>query len=179
MTHWTRSTWSDAGQIVEIIDPTKLAGEAAGKSLDAWCAKLVQDGDLARAVEFMAHAMSRYDCIGWAVQSSIAEELVLRTDPMIVKVLQWVDNPEDERRRAVGAEVDSARIESPARLLCQAVFFSGGSIAPLDMPPIQPPADLCSRFATAALLLGVQSGPAPMVSLRNIIEAGLQRVTAP
>lgn len=175
---WTRSTWTDAGQIAAIIDADKPAPEAAGQPLHAWHADLVGRGELAMAVEFMGHALSRYDCVAWATRSAIATGIVDRSDPMIVRVLQWIDNPDDPLRRAAFTASEAEPGDSPAKLLCLAVWFSGGSLAPDEFAPVQPPADICARLATAALLSGACAQPDPDATFGVILELGEALVTA-
>lgn len=175
---WTRSTWTDAGQIAAIVDPEEAPGEANGQPLHVWHARLVGNGDLASALEFMAHSMSRYDCVAWAARSAIATNIVDRTDPLVVTVLQWIDNPDDPLRRAAGEAADAVSKDSPAKLLCMAVWFSGGSITPEEFAPVLPPADACARLAAASLLSGAHSQPEPEQVLGEILEFGEAMVTA-
>lgn len=178
MTPWTRSTWTDAGQIAAIVDPGDPPGEANGQPLHLWHAKLVKNGELETALEFMAHGMSRYDCVAWAARSAIATNIVDRTDPLVVTVLQWIDNPDDPLRRAAGAAADAVAKDTPAKLLCLAVWFSGGSLTPEELAPVLPPADVCARLAAASLLVGAYSQPDPEKVLHEILEFGEAMVTA-
>lgn len=175
---WARSTWSDAGQIMAIIDPDRPAGEAAGQRLHDWYARLIESGDLGTAMEFLAHALSRYDCVAWATRSAIASGIIDRSDPMVVSVLQWIDNPEEPLRRAAGAAAEAVAKDTPAKLLCLAVLFSGGSLAPEDLVPVQPPADACARMCVAALLVGAHAQDDPDAALSQIGEFGEAMITA-
>ena len=161
-----------------ILDPDLPAGDAIGQPLHSWYAQLVQRGDMGIAVEFLAHAMSRYDCVAWAARSAIDTGMIDRTDPLIVAVLQWIDNPEDPLRRAAGNAADMTKGDSPAKLLCLAVQFSGGSLAPEDFAAVQPPAEACARFCTAALLVGAYAQPDADVALSQAAEFGEAMITA-
>ena len=178
MAPWTRSTWTDAGQIAAIVDPENPPIEANGQPLHVWHAELVGRGELASALEFMAHGMSRYDCVAWAARSAIALNIVDRTDPLVVTVLQWIDNPDDPLRRAAGAAAETVTKDTPAKLLCLAVWFSGGSLTPEELAPVLPPADVCARLAAASLLVGANAQPDPEKALNEILEFGEAMVTA-
>ena len=177
MASWTKSTWTDAGQIACLVDPDAPPGEAGGHALDAWYGRLVQGGDLAGAAMFLGHALPRYECVVWALRSLIDAGLVDRGDPLVVAVLRWIDSPDDDLRRAAGDLADAERRNSPARYLAQAVFFSGGSIAPRDLAPVQPPPDLCAKLAAGAILSAAYAAGDPAPALRTALSLGEQLVT--
>lgn len=175
---WIRSTWTDAGQVAAIADPDAPPSQAAGQSLHVWFAQLKAADALTAALEFMAHAMSRYDCIAWAARAAIATGTIDRADPLLVNVLQWIDEPEDTLRRTAGASAEAVANDTPTKLLCLAVWFSGGSLTPEELAPVQPPADVCARMAAASLLVGAYSQPDPDATLRTMLELGEDMVTA-
>jgi len=146
--------------------------------LHGWFAQLKAAGELVAALEFLAHSMSRYDCIAWAARAAIATGTIDRADPLLVTVLQWIDEPEDNLRRAAGAAAEAMTNDTPARLLCLAVWFSGGSLTPEDLAPVQPPADVCARMAAASLLVGAYTQRDPDETLRAMLELGEDMVTA-
>ncbi|MEO7384214.1 MAG: hypothetical protein ABIU18_04690, partial [Novosphingobium sp.] len=61
---------------------------------------------------------------------------------------------------------------------CLGVWFSGGSLAPEGLAPVQPPADVCARLCAAALLVGAHAQPDPDAVLRQIGEFGEAMITA-
>lgn len=154
MTGWIRSHWIDAGQIAELVDPDAVPAGAAGTPLDKWHAHLIQDGDLVGATMFMAHALQRYECVMWAARSLLETGIADRNDRVMLAVLRWLDDPSDALRRAAGDAAVAIRGNPPEKHLAQAVFLSGGSIAPPDLPPVQPPADVCAKMAAGALIVG-------------------------
>ncbi len=176
MANWTRSTLTDAGQVLALIEPRAAAARGALGPLAEWHARLVAAGDLNGAIEFIAHALPRYECIAWATRAALATGMVNRTDPAVIAVLQWLDDPCDELRRTV-AESPEASEQEPLALLCQAVFLSGGSIASADLAPVHAPADVCAKLAAAALMVGAQDCTDPQATLRQIVELGEAAVT--
>jgi hypothetical protein len=172
MTNWTRSIWTDAGQVLAAIDPDSAVTPARGAALGGWYAGLREQGDPHAALDFVAHALSRYDTIVWGVQAGLAAGGLDRADPAVVAVLQWIDEPEDELRRAAGAIADAADDQTPASLLCRAVQLSGGSLAPPDLPPVLPPPDIAAKLTAAALALAATRAPDPDAALEQMLDLG-------
>jgi hypothetical protein len=172
MTNWTRSIWTDAGQVLAAIDPDSDPAPARGAALGNWYAALRDQGDSHAALDFVAHALSRYDTIVWGVQAGLAAGGLDRADPAVVAVMQWIDEPEDALRRAAAAIADAGEESSPALLLCRAVQLSGGSLAPADLPPVLPPADIAAKLTAAALALVATRAPDPDAALQQMLDLG-------
>jgi uncharacterized protein DUF6931 len=154
MAPWTRSTWADAGQLLAVVDPDALHADADGKALADWFAGAVQKRDIVGALFFLAHALPRYECVVWAARCLIEGGGAARSEPAMIAILRWIDDPDDELRRAAGDAAGDIAGTTPTKLLGQAIFLSGGSLAPKDLPPVQPPSDVCAKLAGAAVLLG-------------------------
>jgi hypothetical protein len=177
MTRWTRSTWTDAGQLLLVVDPDRPQPDAAGKPLADWFARLLEQGDMAGATAFLAHSLPRYECVVWAARALLEGGWAARSDPAMVAALRWIDDPDDGQRRAAQAVADSVPRTTPSKLLAQAIFVSGGSLAPEDLPPVQPAPDICAKLAGAAVLLGAQSAAEPRAALRQALEMGVAMVS--
>src|SRR6185503_3489495 len=143
MNAWTRSPWTDAGQIVAFIDPDGLPGESAGRPPSEWYRRLIAANDMSGAIEFLALALPRYDCIVWVAQALLETGAVDRHDAMMTTVLRWIDNPQDDLRRRAQAEAIAERRTNAAKLLALAIAYSGGSVAPPDLPPVNVPPESC------------------------------------
>lgn len=169
---WNRTTWSDAAQISALIDPDDVPEAAAQHPPHVWFAQLVEQGRLADAVIFLAHALPRYECAAWGAQALLDIGAVDRLDPLMVAVLRWIDQPSDALRRDAGNLADATRRSTPPKLLAQAVMMSGGSIAPPDLHPILPSAGICAALVAGAILGGVKNLPDPDKALRRAIELG-------
>lgn len=151
MDNWKLSTWTDAAQLAAYVNPRNVPDAARGLAPEAWFAQLREAGEVVDAVNFIAHAMPRYECVVWAVRTLI-EIGIERTDPAMVAALRWIDNPSDGLRRAAAELGDSLDDETAQSLLCQTIFLSGGSISEEDLPAIQPPPDTCAKLAAATIL---------------------------
>ncbi|MEP7222374.1 MAG: hypothetical protein ABI673_06860 [Novosphingobium sp.] len=172
MTAWNHSPWTDAGQLTLVIDPDNPAQDAQGQTLPAWFARLKDDGDLDGALEFLAHALPRYECVVWAAQALLETGIANRNDPLMIAVLRWIDSPDDTMRRTAGEAGDEAKKTTPAKLLCDAVFLSGGSLAPVEFPAVQPDPYLCARMAAISVVLGAHTLPDPDGAMRRALAIG-------
>lgn len=170
--NWSRISWTDAAQIEQFIDPGKVAQGAAGQLPKSWFGQLLSAGQLNDAVNFMAHALPRYECVVWMARSLIEIGAVERRDPLVVAVLRWIDQPSDELRREAAELAEKVSGNSAAKLMAEAVMLSGGSLAPAGLPPVQPPPDVCAKLAAGAVLTGIYSLPEPEPALRRTLALG-------
>lgn len=169
---WTKSAWRDAGQLAELVDPDTADPRANGLPLDQWFAHLRQEGRLADAVQFVAHALPRYECVVWAAQSLLETDAIDRQDPLAKAVMRWIDDPYDKRRREAAQLAEQPGAGDAVRFLANAVTFSGGSLSAEDMPPVQPEPDVCAKLAAAAVLTGAYALDDPEAVLRRSLELG-------
>ena len=169
MANWTLSTWTDAAQLAASVNPRAVPNGAAGMAPPTWFAQLRDSGEAADAVSFIAHAMPRYECVVWAMRALLDIAAVERTDPRVVAALRWIDNPSDGLRRDAGELAEGLDDDHPAALLCQAIFLAGGSLSGEDLPPVQPPPDVCAKLATAAVLSAAFSTQNPHAALASCL----------
>jgi hypothetical protein len=133
---------------------------------------LCRNGDLGEAVRFLAQALPRYEAILWGnkalkVISGVSGEAAL------LKIVQdWIDEPEDKRRRVVWSAAEAVDEDQPERLLGYAVFLSGGSIAPEDQAPVNPAPHLCGQLASAAIITAAHAGGVPDANLEAALSLG-------
>jgi hypothetical protein len=172
MADWTLSPWTDAGALALAVDRRARADEARGKRPREWFRHLCETAEPAHSVMFLAHALPRYECVVWAVRSLLETGAVERTDPGMVAALRWIDDPCEALRRAAEAHAETADEDAPSTALCQAVFLSGGSLAPEDLAAIQPPPDLCAKLAAAAILRAAFAGPEPRAMIDRCLALG-------
>lgn len=171
MSSWTLSTWSDAARLAAAVDPRAVPAEAKGKQPRDWFLRLRNEGEPVDAIMFLAHAMPRYECIVWAARS-LAEAGTDGSDTGLVAVLRWIDNPSDKLRRTAGDHAETADEDAPSTVLCQAVYVSGGSLAPEDLPAVQPPPDACAKLAAAAVLQAAYADEDPAPAIARSIAIG-------
>lgn len=173
MQDWINARWTQARQIIEFTDPRAARSIPADVALASYFAELRARGDDEAAAAFVALALPRYDGIAWAhaiLSAAPAEEnaaLAIRA-----AVAEWLEDPSDARRRAIWGMADAAPPESAERLLAHALYFSGGSIAPANLPAVLPGEDLSARLAAAAVIVACHAGGAPDQALRDALAAG-------
>lgn len=169
---WTRSPWTDAALLAEMVHPDKVPTDAVGKAPHDWYGELVATNRLMEAIEFLAHGLPRYECAVWTAHALLEMDAVDRLDPLMVAVLRWIDEPSDKHRRICGDLAEKVRKDGPASLLSHAIMYSGGSVLPEDLDPVLPPPDVCAKLAGAALLSGAFDRPDPQAALRNSLRLG-------
>ena len=155
MTKWTIVMWSAALQIAK----------EAGLPQDLWPGEDVAPEDFFRslregddpmaAISYAACALPKLEAIEWALASlpEVPEDDPDYSQKMLLRdsARRWVDEPDDENRRAVFALAENSNNEWPETLIGLAIFFSGGSIAPEDNAPVAVPSDVCMKLIGGAL----------------------------
>jgi hypothetical protein len=119
--------------------------------------------NLTGAVQFLAFALPAREAVWWACQCSREElrEPVPRPLQDAVEAAEaWVRQPTEEHRRAAMSRAQATDLQSPAAWAAVAAFWSGGSLAPENLPEIPAPAHLrgCA-VAGAVMLAAVKSEP--------------------
>jgi hypothetical protein len=81
-------------------------------------------------------------------------------DRAIEAVERWVRQPAELNRRLAEDAAKAAGLDNPAGLAAQAAFWSGGSLAPDDVPLVPPDPALTGKAVAGAVKLAVfRSGP--------------------
>jgi hypothetical protein len=129
------------------------------------------------AIRFLAHALPKREAVWWAcvclrsLQSSASP-------PAAAAALQaaekWVADPSDANRRVAMSAASAAGLSEPAGCIAAACFWSGGSIAPPDLPAVAPAEHLTAHTVAAALMLAaVRTEPAQAAEkFRQILQSG-------
>jgi hypothetical protein len=72
--------------------------------------------------------------------------------------LKWAAEPTEENRRAAGTAAEATNFDGAASWMAVAAFWSGGSLAPPDLPEARPGPELTARAITGALLMAAAHG---------------------
>jgi hypothetical protein len=115
------------------------------------------------AVRFLAHALPKREAVWWACICARAT-LTADAPPAVAAALQaaedWVFKPVEENRRAAMVRAEASQFKSPASWAAVAAFWSGGSMAPPEAPPVMPPENLTATAVAGAVILAtVQTEP--------------------
>jgi hypothetical protein len=124
---------------------------------------LMAAGLMNDAVGVMAHGLPKREAVWWACV--VARTLVDQdTSPGVVAALDaaeaWVFRPTEETRRAAMERAQATAFDHPGVWAAVGAFWSGGSMAPPDLPAV-PPADHLTGVAVvgAVVLTAVKRQP--------------------
>jgi len=173
---WSRVKWTEAKQVAEMLDPEADLGEDARAKPREYFQKLREGEQLNEATFFLGQALPRFETVAWAARVvRDLREKPLKPGPdadALKATLLWVQDPSDARRRAAFDAANRVKNASAERLVALAAFFSGGSITPADVPPVQAPREAAGRFAAGAVLLAASAASDRMVALNKALDAG-------
>lgn len=107
------------------------------------------------AVRFLAHALPKREAVWWAWVSA-RRAAGPDPPPKIKASLQatekWISDPKEEHRRGAMAAAQAADLGTAAGCAGLAAFFSGGSLAPPEAPPVPPGEFLTAKAVTGAVI---------------------------
>jgi hypothetical protein len=164
MTEWTVVFWSSARQIAEEAQLDRALWPAEGIAPDAFFRELRAQGATMDALSYAGAALPKLEAIAWGLESlsplddvdpDFAARMLLRDTAR-----RWLDEPDDENRRAVERLIEPANKDWPEALIGLAIFFSGGSIAPEDCPPVTADPGLPGQLVAGAVKTLVARGAA-------------------
>lgn len=144
-------------ELSEASAPQRRAGDDARALFE----RLAGAGLAIDALKVAAAALPKREAVWLALRcvQSLANDA---TPPVQRAALDaaraWVDEPNDERRRATNDAAEKAGLDKPFGCVALAAYMSGGSLGPPDVPPIPPAEFLC----------GVASGLALEIALRQV-----------
>ena len=124
---------------------------------------LTDAGHFPDAVRFLAAALPKREAVWWACQCARAARGNALAEPAAAALAaaeKWVADPSDANRRAAFTTAEPAGIGTPEGAAAVAAFFSGGSLAPPNLPAVAPGEHLtASSVAGAVLLTAVLTEP--------------------
>jgi hypothetical protein len=124
---------------------------------------LVAAKNLGDAVQFFAFALPPREAVWWACicsRDTLRDPVPQPLQDAVDAAEKWVRNPTDEHRRAAMARAQATDLKSPAAWAAVAAFWSGGSLAPENLPEVPAPAHLTGcAVAGAVMLAAVKSEP--------------------
>jgi hypothetical protein len=129
-----------------------------GASPAAFLNDLLAARNLGEAVQFFAFALPPREAVWWACICS-RESLPEPVPPPLQETMDaaeaWVRNPTDEHRRAAMSRAQATDMKSPAAFAAVAAFWSGGSLAPENLPEVPPAPHLIGCAVAGAVMLAV------------------------
>src|SRR5260370_11332508 len=104
-------------------------------------ALLMENSLFPDAVRFIAHALPKREAVWWAwvcARRSAGENPQPKIKAALDATEKWIAQPNDDNRRSAMAAAQEAELGTAAGCAGLAAFFSGGSLAPPDAPPVPP-----------------------------------------
>jgi hypothetical protein len=144
-------------------------------SPQGFLALLAENKHIGDAVRFLAFALPIREAIWWACVTvgGNKDQLSAPEADCVQRATAWVYEPGDARRRACMEAAEGANLEGAAAYAALAVFWSGGSLAPANMPEALPDASLGAIGVGASVLLAITGGEPQMLDQR--FEAAMLR----
>lgn len=105
---------------------------------------------------FLAHALPKRETVYWAyvcAKEAAGAQPPANVAGALAAVQKWVLDPSEDNRRGAEAAYQKAELGTAAGCAAAAAFWSGGSLAPKELPAVPPPDDLSAHGVSGALLL--------------------------
>jgi hypothetical protein len=141
----------------------KARGLAEPKKSPIEYLRLLDSNQLfADGMRFAAYALPSRGAIWWG---SLCVWSIYRPTPpekiaaALNAVTAWVQEPDEQSRRAAEQVINVAGLDTPAGGLAAAVFFTGENIAPPTQPEVKPMPYLWSKILAGALGRAATLGP--------------------
>ena len=178
MESWAKIKWTEACQITDLMELDDAEAPDPGVTPQDYYLATRGREDLETALLFLGQALPRYEGAAWAalqLEEMAGQADLKRPDRQALDLsLRWVGDPSEEHRRAAFTAYETAGEGSPERLLALAVYMTGGSLAPADLPPVLPDPMLSGRLAACALLVAAHRSGDPRAVLLRSLELGEQ-----
>jgi len=170
------------GAAAEICKRVDLSAEATaflvpGLSPQGYLALLVDAKQVGDAVRFLAFTLPIREGVWWAcvvAHSNLAEPTATQS-LALDRTANWVYEPNDMNRRSCMEAAESGNFDGAAAYAALAAFWSGGSMAPENMPEALPDPKLGPIGVGASVLLSIASGEPAHLNTRfeKAIERGV------
>lgn len=121
---------------------------------------LCQEGRLADAVVFLAHALPQREAVWWGclcLWQTMRPSPPPAVDAALAAVVRWVREPSEPHCQAAQRAVDAAG-EAPVGFLARAVTFCAASLTPPGLPVVPPPPYLAHATISGALQMAAARG---------------------
>lgn len=140
---------------------------------------LVKNELFADAIRVAAYWLPKRNAVWWAylcVNGILGESMTEKDTAVLEAALSWVKTPDEENRRATMAAAEETDYDRAPSWVALSAFWSGGSLAPVGLPDVEPDSRLTSQGITAALMLTApHDGPAATNdNYRHFIDTGKQ-----
>lgn len=147
-------------------DDEALALLNPARSLEELYGSWLQAGHLPSAIRLIAGVLPARENVWWAwvsarfaAQAPGAKAPPAAVHTALAAVEQWIVRPDDDARRKAWDVGNTAGLDTPVGMVAAAVFLSGNTVAPPNVPPVPPPPGAALPLISGAILMaGAASG---------------------
>lgn len=141
----------DRFALKESFEDPPNPGEAPGEYALRLAATKVPNA----SVTFTAYALEKRTAVWWLTRCiRQAEALLDQRDEEILKAAEaWVLEPSDANRRQAMKLAESLEMSTPACWACVGAFWSQGSMAPPEAPPVEVKDHLCGKAISGGAIM--------------------------
>jgi|SRR5580658_312914 hypothetical protein len=126
-------------------------------TVEAYVRRLAEAGQRLPAVTMLAYALPKREAVWWACTAARHTSALFGPEatarPAIEAAEGWVRQPIEATRRLAERAAKRTGTGSPAGLAALAAFWSGGSLAPANVPAVPPPDLLSGKAVLGAVKL--------------------------
>lgn len=168
-----------AEEIASRFDASGEAKALLAPGLEApdYVAALLEKELFADAAGFVGQWLGKRDAVTWAClasRKSLAEPSPPKERAALDAAERWLKEGDEPSRRACEAAAEALGYGTPSAMAAAAAAWSGGSLAPPNLPPVPPAENLTGKGAAGSVLMAGGAG-APDVGgrLRELIWLGV------
>jgi hypothetical protein len=148
-------------------------------SPDQYIALLTEKKILPAALRFLAHALPKPESVWWAcvcVRETAGATPLPAAKAALDAAEKWLGNPTEDNRRAAMPAAQAAGLATAAGSAALAVFVSGGSLGPPNVPPVPPDEHMTGQVVGGAVLLAaIQKEPEKAIDrFRAFLTKGIE-----
>jgi hypothetical protein len=107
------------------------------------------------AVRFIAHALPKREAVWWGwvcARRAAGDNPQPKVKASLDATEKWIAQPSEDNRRSAMATAQKAELSTAAGCAGLAAFFSGGSLAPPEAPPVPPGEFLAAKAVCGAVI---------------------------
>ncbi len=137
-------------------------------SLEELYARWMQNEQVPSAIRLIAGVLPSRENIWWAWVSARhattmpgGKAATAAVHAALGAIEQWIVRPDDAARRAAWDAGNAAGLDTPVGMVATAVFLSGTTITPPNVPPVPPPPGAAMPLVAGVILLSSASADHP------------------
>jgi hypothetical protein len=171
---WVKVKAPRASAVCQHFDLKEEARPLLGNGLSPqeFVAALLAQKQHAAAIDFLAHALPPREAVWWGclcLKHAAGSALSAPEEAAYKAAARWVLEPSEDNRKAAQAPAEKAGLGKPAGGLAMAAAWTGGSLAPPNLPPVPPGAFLPARAVAGAIqLAAVKADPVRIADTQRL-----------